>query len=52
MQHESERQRYRPGAHTVTELKYHFVWKTQSSPDSAIQLCLPPILPVSDSASP
>ena len=25
------RERYRHGAHTVTELKYHFVWKTKSS---------------------
>lgn len=26
-----DRERYRRGAHTVTELKYHFVWKTKSS---------------------
>jgi putative transposase len=25
------RERYRRGAHTVTELKYHFVWKTKYS---------------------
>jgi len=25
------RERYRHGAHTVTELKYHFVWKTKDS---------------------
>ena len=25
------RERYRHGAHTVTELKYHFVWKTKYS---------------------
>src|SRR5512144_3139572 len=25
------RERYRPGAHTVTELKSHFVWKTKYS---------------------
>jgi putative transposase len=31
VRHESERQRYRRGAHTVTELKYHFVWKTKYS---------------------
>jgi putative transposase len=22
-------EKYRKGAHTVTELKYHFVWKTK-----------------------
>ena len=26
-----DRERYRRGAHTVTELKYHFVWKTKYS---------------------
>lgn len=26
-----ERERYRRGSHTVTELKYHFVWKTKYS---------------------
>jgi putative transposase len=31
MRHKSERQHYRRGAHTVTELKYHFMWKTQYS---------------------
>ena len=25
------RERYRHGSHTVTELKYHFVWKTKYS---------------------
>ena len=24
-------ERYRKGSHTVTELKYHFVWKTKYS---------------------
>ena len=26
-----DRERYRRGAHTVAELKYHFVWKTKYS---------------------
>ena len=26
-----DRERYRRGSHTVTELKYHFVWKTKYS---------------------
>ncbi len=26
-----EKERYRRGSHTVTELKYHFVWKTKYS---------------------
>ena len=26
-----DRERYRRGAHTVTELRYHFVWKTKYS---------------------
>ena len=26
-----DRDRYRRGAHTVTDLKYHFVWKTKYS---------------------
>ena len=26
-----ERERYRRGSHTITELKYHFVWKTKYS---------------------
>ena len=25
------KERYRRGAHTVTEFKYHFVWKTKYS---------------------
>lgn len=26
-----DKERYRRGAHTVTDLKYHFVWKTKYS---------------------
>ncbi|HYQ91969.1 MAG TPA: IS200/IS605 family transposase, partial [Candidatus Competibacteraceae bacterium] len=26
-----DRERYRRGSHTVTELKYHLVWKTKYS---------------------
>lgn len=27
----SDSERYRRGAHTVTDIKYHFVWKTKYS---------------------